>query len=182
MFFIPRLSLSKCWRHVVYWLRVAFRAQSSGILADWLKGIPDQLFISFPRRNKSLHAKGGLFRQGKTHIICMGKTPNVMFRVVLLQCFNATLNSVTLRCVDKMDVRGGNHNPLMFWVIWNITNECIIRLHWNGLYCGEWCNERGVQQFFFMVGTILQVLTVCKQYYHKRSISEILKYLSQLYS
>lgn len=40
----------------------------------------------------------------------------------------------------------------------------------------EVCNS------FFMVGTILQVLTVCKQYYHKRSISEILKYLSQLYS
>lgn len=109
--------VSKCGTYLL--IQSSVLSGELGILAAWLEG-NNGVILSLlpPRRNKrSLHAKGGLFRQGKTRIIYMGKTPNVIFRVVLLQCFKVTLNSVKLRCVDQMDVRGGNHSPLIFRVI-----------------------------------------------------------------
>lgn len=68
-FFSPRLIFNTMWD-----ARSARGVPGvlSSVVAAWLEGDPGSLFISYSFRNKrSLHAKGGLSRQGETDYFCV---------------------------------------------------------------------------------------------------------------
>lgn len=80
--FPPRLIFSKMWD--ARSLR-SVRGVLSSVAAAWLKGDPCSFFILFSlRKKRSLHAKGGLSRQGES----------VYFSVILYFYFITTLNRV----------------------------------------------------------------------------------------